>query len=62
MTAETLIIVVLVAAAHLLLIHMILRKLGIGTSHGKPDCGCGTCHTKPVHRSKFRPNRDKENA
>jgi len=40
---ESAVLVVVVVLAHLIGIHMILRRAGIGKRHGKPDCGCGTC-------------------
>lgn len=43
---ETPLVIALVVIAHLLFIHMVLRRLGIGRAHGKPDCGCGTCGSK----------------
>lgn len=43
---ESAIVIAIVVLAHILLIHMILRRLGIGRPHGKPDCGCGSCGTK----------------
>ncbi|HRJ33895.1 MAG TPA: hypothetical protein PKY51_10100 [Fimbriimonadaceae bacterium] len=33
-------LVILCGAA---LIWMMLRKLGVGTPGGRPDCGCGSC-------------------
>jgi hypothetical protein len=50
MTTENNVVIAVIALAHVLLIHMVLRRLGIGRPHGKPDCGCGTCHTKRVQK------------
>ncbi len=49
---ETAIVIVVIAVSHVMVVHTVLRKLGVGRLHGKPDCGCGTCATK--HRGKPR--------
>ncbi|MBA3724894.1 MAG: hypothetical protein H0W86_00210 [Armatimonadetes bacterium] len=38
---ESAVVIVVVVLAHILLIHMILRKLGIGRPHGKPELSGG---------------------
>lgn len=44
---ETTLVIGIVVIAHLLLIHMVLRRFGMGRPHGKPDCGCVSCRSKP---------------
>ena len=42
---ENAVVIAIVAIAHLLLLHMLAKKLGFGKHGGKPDCGCGSCAT-----------------
>jgi hypothetical protein len=55
---ESAVVIGIVVLAHVLVIHMILRRLGIGKPHGKPDCGCGTCHTKRVRKDTSTPDKE----
>ena len=43
---ETGIVIALAAASVVVLAWRMLGKAGIGRPGGKPDCGCGSCHTK----------------
>jgi hypothetical protein len=43
---ESVIVVAIVVAAHVLLVHFMLRRLGVGKADAKHCCGCGSCDTK----------------
>lgn len=43
---QPLLAILLVSGAIGVYVWLMLRKLGVGQPGGKPDCGCGTCHTK----------------